>query len=157
MSFSSRTAADSRKVRETAEKLTGRRAVAIIRHQMNGMRGSSISRLDWRIPHGRDYRVCSNAVASGRGVISFISRLMNRRRSRDSTITLTSLLHDTFVRIDQTWVYDGNHQEGSLLVGLRYRHEPGKPSLDRYVPYRTFRDGLYGYQRRRAGGGRCAW
>ena len=60
------------------------------------------------------YTICCNAMASGRGAIGCISRPISLRKR---TLDLTSLLHDTFVRIDQTWVCDRSGQEGSMLVG----------------------------------------
>jgi hypothetical protein len=34
-----------------------------------------------------------------------------------STATVTSILGDTFVRLDYTWAHQGQPQEGSLLIG----------------------------------------
>lgn len=34
-----------------------------------------------------------------------------------TTLRITPLLHDTFVRVDQTWSWQGKPQEGSLLIG----------------------------------------
>jgi hypothetical protein len=35
----------------------------------------------------------------------------------ESKLTITPLLRNSFVRIDQTWAFQGRPQEGSLLVG----------------------------------------
>jgi len=35
-----------------------------------------------------------------------------------STLTVTPLLRGTFVRLDQTWAWEGKPQEGSLLIGF---------------------------------------
>lgn len=40
-----------------------------------------------------------------------------------STMTITPILADSFVRIDYTWRYEDDPQEGSMLVG--YRPEAG--------------------------------
>ncbi len=37
----------------------------------------------------------------------------------DSTVTLTPLLGGRFARLDYTWSYQGEPQEGSLLIGHR--------------------------------------
>lgn len=40
-----------------------------------------------------------------------------------STATVTPVLGGRFVRIDYTWAYGGNAQEGSLLVGFQKKAE----------------------------------
>ncbi len=37
-----------------------------------------------------------------------------------SALTVTALLNDTFVRLDQTWAFQGKPRAGSLLIG----HDP---------------------------------
>ena len=35
----------------------------------------------------------------------------------DTNLTVTPVLQDRFVRLDQTWVWEGQPQEGTMLVG----------------------------------------
>ena len=45
-----------------------------------------------------------------------------------SQLTVTPMLHDTFVRLDQTWSWQGEPQAGCLLVGS----DPASGSADVY-------------------------
>jgi hypothetical protein len=54
-----------------------------------------------------------------RGSSTLQDPMSNLADESESTATVTPVLGGRFVRIDYTWSYGGNGQEGSLLVGLQ--------------------------------------